>query len=57
VSGPDWIWVLESGVVTGVPIVAAESNPDLVIKVTDAKGATATETILVGKNEPGNRSE
>jgi len=53
VSGPDWIWVLESGVVTGVPIVAAESNPDLVIKVTDAKGATATATILVGKNETG----
>lgn len=52
VSGPDWIWVLESGVVTGVPVKEAETNADLVIRVTDSEGESATAAIPVGKNPP-----
>ncbi len=51
-SGPDWISVSESGVITGTP-TAAGTNAVLMIKVTDAKGGKIIDEIPVGTTYHG----
>ncbi len=48
VSGPDWISVSDTGKISGTPVEISE-NADLVVKVTDSKGAEATITIDVAE--------
>ena len=57
VSGPAWISVSSAGVISGTPAAEGE-NTDLVVKVSDSRGAEKTITIDVAdtKTNPDNRT-
>jgi len=55
-SGPDWISVTADGTVSGTPTILG-SNPDLVVRATDATGTWREVTISIGNTiiEPSMR--
>ncbi len=55
-SGPDWITVASDGTVSGTP-TAADTNPDLVIRVTDNDGNYKEITLIVDYTAEGSSTD